>query len=399
MNVRAKAVLEQYRHVLPFLVLLATSLFFQASVQRIVFYLSVPFFLWTLWQFRDEAVAFVKTKAFALLVLYLGYFTASYFWSGESDEEFGKLIRNVVGIGLFTATLGIVLARTHTSRCFPMYMVWACAAYCLLACFMWYGVDAHRFGTRLAAMGRYVNPIHFAMLISFATLLVVAWWMTNRDQFVRGTCFVAFFVFIIILSQTRTACVSLMLCVLVLGLLGHVRLALVLSGLAALALVVAYFAWDNLFQNMVGRTDSFRLSIWHEAIDGVKEKPVFGHGIGAAPKFLPHADDSKAGWESPHNVLIGHTYHGGAVGLGIFLCLAAYMAFVPLRDYWQARRANLPVDFLTVFTLLAVVYMLCASQLNFAHFIKNVHIQWLVFWVPFSCVVALELRRRHAPAH
>ncbi len=399
MNARVQAVLEQYRHVLPFLVVLASSLFFQASIQRIVFYLCVPFFIWTLWQFREEAVTFVKTKAFALLALYLGYFTASYFWSGDADEEFCKLIRNVVGIGLLTATLAVVMARTHTSRCFPMYMVWACAAYCLLACFMWYGVDAHRFGSRLAAMGRYVNPIHFAFLISFATLIVVSWWMTNRDQFVRGTCFVAFFVFIIILSQTRTACVGLAICVLTLGALGYFRVALALAGLSALALIVAYFTWDDLFENMVGRTDSFRLSIWQEAIDAVKEKPFIGHGIASTPSFLPNVNDAKAGWESPHNVLIGHAYHGGAVGLGIFLLLAAYMVFVPLRNYLQARCENRPVDFLTIFTLLSVVYMLCASQFNFAHFIKNVHIQWLVFWVPYACVAALELRRKHAPAH
>lgn len=399
MNARVQEMLVQYRHVLPFLFLLAASLFFQASIQRIVFYVCVPFFVWTLWQFRDEAKAFVKTKAFALMALYLGYFTVSYFWSVERDEEFIKLIRNVVGIGLFTATLAVVVARTHTSRCFPMYLVWACAAYCLLACFMWYGVEGKHFGKRLLAMGRYINPIHFAFLISFATLIVVSWWMTNRDQIVRGMCFVAFFVFIIILSQTRTACVGLAICILALGASGYFRVALAFAGLCAFALIVAYFTWDDLFENMVGRTDSLRLSIWQEAIDAVKQKPLIGHGIASTPAFLPNVEDAKAGWESPHNVLIGHAYHGGVVGLGIFLCIAAYMMFVPLRNYFQARREGRAIDFLTIFTLLSVVYMLCASQFNFAHFIKNVHIQWLVFWVPFACVAALELRRKNAATY
>lgn len=394
MTMRAKDLLAQYRHVLPFLVLLCSSLFFQASIQRIVFYVCVPFFVWTLWQFRTEALSFVKTKAFALLALYLGYFTLSFAWSGDSDEEFSKLIRNVVGIGLFATTLGVVIARTNTTKCFPMYLVWACIAYTTLAAIIWYPVDGNFFNVRLQAWGRYVNPIHMSFLLSFAVLLVVAWWMTYRDKYITGAGLVGLLVFFIILSQTRTAFVALALCVLVVGMLGHFRMAAILIGIAALSAIAAYFCWPTLYTRILGRTDSFRLSIWQEAIEAVLQKPVLGHGIGSVPNFLPDADDPKAGWESPHNVMIGHAYHGGVVGLGIYLSLAAYMFIVPARNFWQARKAKIQVDFLTMFTLLAVVYVFCASQLNFAHFIKNVHIQWLVFWMPYACVAALELRRK-----
>ena len=402
MAARAKELLVQYRHILPFLALLGSSLFFQASIQRIVFYVCVPFFIWTLWTFRKETKSFLKTKAFAFLALYLGYFTLSFVWSDDSGEDFCRLIRNVVGIGLFTATLGIVISRPQTSKCFPMHMVWVCLAYTVLAAVTWYPIEGNFFNVRLQAWGRYVNPIHLSFLLSFALLLVVAWWMTYHNKYLSGAGLAVLLVFFIILSQTRTAFVALALCVLIVGMLGHFRMAAILIGITIVAAIGAYFCWPTLFTRISGRADSYRFSIWQEAIDAVMHKPIFGHGIASVPNFLPDADDPKAGWESPHNVLIGHAYHGGAVGLGTYLFLAAYMFFVPARNFWQARRANMKVDFLTMFTLLAVVFSFCASQLNFAHFIKNVHIQWLVFWVPFACVAALELRRRerdYAPAH
>lgn len=403
MGARLNSLVHQYRHLLPFLALLVSSLFFQAAVQRIVFYICVPFFISSLWMYKDTVGALLKTKACTLIGVYLGYFTLSYFWGSEgSIEDFSRLIRNVIGIGLFTSTLAIVLVRTKEDPHFPMLLVYACLAYGAAAAAAFYGIERRPLDDRLEAWGRYINPIHLSLLFSFAVIIVTARWMHFRDKKMLSVIVALLLSTLILLTQTRTAFVGIAMCVVVIGFLGHIRLLLVLAGLAIVAAIGIHFAWPSLAETMIDRADSYRLIIWHEALTAFMEKPVFGHGIGDVPRFFSEADDFKAGWESPHNTLIGHAYHGGIIGLTVYLALVLYMFWIPARALLSARRTHAESCFLTVFTLLAVVYGFFASQFNFAHYIKNVHIQWLVFWVPLACVIALELRekeRGHAPAH
>ena len=226
-------------------------------------------------------------------------------------------------------------------------------------------------------------------ILAFACLGLNGRW---KDILLRCGLVLAL-LFFIALAQTRSAYVGLALCIALLTVLGHARYALVLCVFGAICAAVAYVIWGNSFIDMGQRLDSFRFEIWGEALKGIEERPLFGHGIITDPSFLPENRHSKGGWESTHSVYVGHAYSGGVAGLLIFLTMISNMAWICLSRWWHERRER-NVRYMTLFACLILCFTLTSGLFVFTTYVVNVHIHWLVFWAPFAVLWAMEAQDR-----
>lgn len=86
-------------------------------------------------------------------------------------------------------------------------------------------------------------------------------------------------------------------------------------------------------------TGSGRLYIWNETLDLVKERPLFGYGLGTLIYQFPHysIDARAALWDEntitdkPHSMYIGWLYGTGVIGLLSALALVVLSVFKPVR--------------------------------------------------------------------
>lgn len=397
------------RLALPFFIVFLTSLFLPTASNRIVFYLAAPILLYQLYLHRADLKPYLQTWSFRFLVFYLGYFFFTIFWSEQfSLARLGKHLRDVSSIAVFVTAFAVLIPKVSLPRKLPLYFAGICALWGIAAAANFYGLLGNEGGSRLTGFGRYENSIHMALLFSIALIALLSLWISHKVGCPRQkglmSGIIVVLLFLIALTQTRSAYLALLVCMGFLFLIGHMRYALPVLAAAVIGVTCMYFASDSYMEMFSGRLDSNRFQIWEEALDGIAEQPVIGHGLATEPKFFNDSPDLKRGWKSTHNVLLGHAYVGGVIGLLAFLGLAANMVRVAVRRYRYERSCRECLTYATIFTCLTICFGLTASLTNFSHYVVGVHIQWLVFWVPFSLAWIIEARGRNlkeqdAPAY
>jgi O-antigen ligase len=378
-----------------FIILLLTSFFLSAASHRIIFYVLAPYMAFTLYQQRNELGPLFKTKSFLILCGYLSYFSLSFFWSIDTDvETFLKVLRDVAGILLFSLTMAFAIPKISFSPKTPVYFALACLLFAVASALVHYSVESREISYRMAALGRYENSIYFSILMCFAVLSLLALEFKGgwRDVSLR-IILVALLLLFVGLSQTRSTLVALVGCIVFLAFLGRPKNALILSAVFVPCVALVFFLWDFSFMGMFSRLDAFRLTIWSEAIEGIKAHPWLGHGISTEPKFALEIPNSEGGWKSTHNVFLGHQYTGGVPGLIIYILMIFNMSWVLLKR-WLKERANKSLSYVLVFTALIFCFSMIMSLFVFTHYITNLHIHWLIFWTPFAIIWSMEAASR-----
>ncbi len=98
--------------------------------------------------------------------------------------------------------------------------------------------------------------------------------------------------------------------------------ALLLSGLVVSGILIKSFSW--LIQNVLHKsaTISGRTEIWELAIEKIKEKPIFGHGMYNNGNFVywGYTGGEKSLWQA-HNQWLQLLFDGGIVTTVIFIAL------------------------------------------------------------------------------
>ena len=375
---------QDFSRALPFIVLFVFALFLPSAAHRIVFYALTPVFAYFV--YKQDFRPYIRTYSFGFLVAYILYFSSSPLWSGSEDTfEILKFARNGFCILLFAAAL---VASMPAMQRLPKNLALVLSGIVLLygvwllftAAFTGQSMTVYR----LEGIGRYQNTIHFSFLLSLMVLWLVSLGKlaTRTYEYARlGLIFV--FMFFISLTKARSAFIALAGCVGLLGVLGKVRVAATLFGFAVVGALLSFVVWDFSWSDIVSRSDNYRFGIWKEAYTEILQKPLLGHGVNAEPGFNANDVQSK-GWESTHNVFLGHGYTGGFIGLALFTLLFGNMFLQSFLAFYKNKSS------LTQLACMSVCYALFAGLFNFSHFVVGVHIQWLVFWMPFALTWYLE---------
>jgi O-antigen ligase len=118
-------------------------------------------------------------------------------------------------------------------------------------------------------------------------------------------------------------------------------------GLALLAIPVALFAFVALFMTsgVVDRLerigDDGRFAVFGQAVEGIRDRPLLGHGAGAFPEaFRPYAPAEYAfvDWPQAHNSYLENAFEFGLPAAAVFYLVLALVGWRLLRGVLTRRR-------------------------------------------------------------
>ena len=123
--------------------------------------------------------------------------------------------------------------------------------------------------------------------------------------------------------------------------------------------------WGRLFE----RGSSSRLMIWNQAVDLIKEKPVFGHGIASKFYYKNEIGDYNS---HPHSIYLGTLVQLGGFGLSLLLSLGLYAFYLCVKGVTGNRKYIL-IAWLTAGGVFGL------TDMN--GYYVNLSLEWLMSWL------------------
>jgi O-antigen ligase len=252
---------------------------------------------------------------------------------------------------------------------------------------IWWYYQDHSFPMdRLKAIGQLQHSGFAAILYGLVGLyhFIATPRLTSTNAWHRwlpGTLAACMGLAVIILAQSRGGLVALSVVLLLGGILSRQKRFLVSLVLVALSLMVMAFLWSDEILTMAtrGSWDAYRLDIWRQALDLIKQAPLLGHGLlgrsAISTDSIPITH--------PHNILLSTLLYGGMLAGSLLLLLIVLV----LRQGWQswAMEQDLKPLLLTVFGL---TYLMTDGYRLISNPVPN----WVYFWLPVIWAISRELR-------
>jgi O-antigen ligase len=395
-----------------YVVLLPGFLFLTTAQHRAVFYLSLICGL--VYLVRSDAVAAVvrdNKRLLALALLFLGYNSLSMLWSPVLDaEHIFSAIKIPVFIAVFCLTAACAIRR-QPALAYLSERVYILAALLVGAFVLFSQFDYRAFlggevgyDLRLHGLGRAENSNIFGMFIAVALLLClfptrpaaatgpvgkalhILGWMNNVKT---EMALAVFFAVCLLLTGWRGGMIAALAAIALTSLLQGRKKQIVLCLLVFAAGGLVLLTVPDIWHNLVMRGDTYRFEIWAQALDLIRQAPVFGHGIGAEYKFTIQTQP-QAPQSSTHNIFLGTLLYGGAAGLLILLVFAAYTAYRALR---LGRNTGVWLPF-ALLCFGAVTLQVSGHTL-----FLNLNKEWWLSWVPLTYLLSFVLPARQAVPH
>lgn len=319
-----------------------------------------------------------RQPLFLAAALYLTYLLISAFWS--EPMEWFRLGQK------FTISVYIVsfLAITHFlvnwdvrqfERMLRLCVLFA-ALSALVSILVFY--REHPFPvTRLEGIGALSNVNIFANVYGIFALLAMSFSL-KAERLSHKALFLAavgLFVCFAWFGQSRTALVSMLIALMALaGLTSGERRGLYTVILVAEAGMLLLLFPDVVEQALL-RGQGLRPLIWAQVWEEARAAPIFGHGLISEIAV----ESGRNIFETAHNAYLQVLWHGGAIGLGLFLLLLA----IAFRSAWT--HAHQQRDY-TPFCML--LFTACIMMTGVDTLIARPRDQWMVFWFPLALLLA-----------
>lgn len=315
-------------------------------------------------------LAFIAFSAWALL---------SIAWS-DTDESVHTLIkRPLYIIMLFIACA--LMARNNCSRLLAAIYL---AALVMIPITGYSLIDfAHNYseGARLIGSGALDNPLLSSHLFGFFCILWLGWAMTAspRNSLLALPPLVLLFMALLAtgsrtpLVATAVACMWMVVCC-------WNKRAMLLSAISvgiASCLLLLYP------ESILNRGTSYRLDIWHLALEQIWLRPIIGHGFDASHSFFTPALGFPL--SEPHSFFLGVLFYTGLVG---GLC----WLFMHASALWICWRRRSDVCFMIAGAL--VLYGLGAGLTEGGGILPRPKEHWLLTWIPLAWVATLSIGRQ-----
>jgi O-antigen ligase len=121
------------------------------------------------------------------------------------------------------------------------------------------------------------------------------------------------------------------------------------------------------------RGTSHRLEVWSKTLDLIRERPIFGHGLGAQM----HMQMQDVLITFPHDLYLSLLYYSGAVGLLIFIALSVVLA----GRLWRSWDSEAPW-----LASMGIAVML-GGLTDLGQVTKGPGPMWLILWVPVGLML------------
>ncbi len=376
--------------LLPALLLYVASAFVlpKGNGNAIVFYIAVlPCLLAVLaarpqipW--RDPAVALSVG-----LVVWSGL---TLLWGEGGLHRAGQFAADAVAtLGLVLAmalTLGNPTAREKLARI--LVVLGGANAFIAIA----WSLATHSADTRLHGWGNTMHAILGAMVMATAYLTALARGLSGRHARWPNLAAALVMGIFILMTESRGPILGAGVATMFLCAAGawRWRALAALAGLAAAWYALPHTVREHGTQALVRRGTSHRLEIWTRTLTLVRDHPLIGHGLGAQM----HLQMGDVLATFPHDLYLSLLYYSGAIGLLLFLALAAVLAARLLRA-WDADAPWLAALGIAV---------LLGGLTDLGQVTKGPGPMWLILWIPVGLMIgwwqshAAAVRSAAAPA-
>ena len=367
---------------------LASFFFLGPTSQKTLFYLVVA--APSIILFADFRRLLQEEQRISVLValIFLAYFSSSALWSVDGRVANGLKLALCI-ICLMLAVHSTMSMRNDSGTLVRHFIliVGACAvcAYLFMIAGKTLGASGYsamvseRLSLRALSGWGDNNPINSAMYIGLVPL--AAWWSFDKSRPLAkiGLLFlIASGMAIMFLTKSRGPLLSLTVTLFLISALRRNKDDLILWGVIVSSSIAAVLSFD-LIPLIVDRATSpnYRLGIWMNAIELIKQNLFFGQGLGDSADIALSIDNSDVVIVSHSHSSILETFRvGGIVGGLLFLAmLVSITCRLPEKNSERC-----------FFVFWLVFGLLCLSTNGRIPLIRP-SIEWFAFWVPLFFVV------------
>jgi len=384
---------DHLKRALPFLLLLAYGIFicgyfiFQDYSDHYRFFARFVFPL-GLFVFFSSLRDLWKQPIFQLVIAYLGYLLLSGFWSDPLDwYRLGQ--KSTISIYLLSF-IAITHYLVHWNRSLYERMLQLCVVIAgvaaLTSLVIFYREHAFP-GTRLVGTGSLTNINEFSNMYGIFALLAMGFALQTQ-QFVHKLLFlvtIGVFISIAWFGQSRTAFVSMIIALLALtGLMLKEKRGLLSIAILAVSVGALVLLFPDPVEQALHRGQGLRPQIWSGVWEQARSAPIAGHGL------ISQVSVNAGGhtFETVHNAYLQVFWHGGIIGLSLFLILLG----VVFRNAWSRGRQQ---GEFTVFCMF--LFTACTMMTGVDTLIERPRDQWMLFWFPLALLLSCLSTARTRP--
>ncbi|MBI4779627.1 O-antigen ligase family protein [Candidatus Falkowbacteria bacterium] len=250
--------------------------------------------------------------------------------------------------------------------------------------------------------GTFAHPNLFAYYLLLPLALALYLFLSNNKKQVNNILYFLFSIFLIIilgLTFTRGAWLSFLIIVAVIGVFRY--RALLIAAMIFMALAYFLIAPINYRVNdlVSGRSDSsieWRLNLWNDAKEYVKNKPWLGYGAGVASDLILDKRGEQFGSSDPHNDYLKIAIENGLIGLLAYASLIAGLFINLIKKYSTAGQTRFKTLILTTIGLSIAFYIMSAAD----NILRNTALMWS-FWALIGAIMAVKIpaiiKNEHRP--
>ena len=213
----------------------------------------------------------------------------------------------------------------------------------------------------------YIGP----RIIALLGIVLISWYFTRLYRGMPHSWVpISVWLGVIILSDSRTAsAVAVFLLLLVTLLKAWHRRSGILPAVGLVFFVaagtaVAFSRIPQFREHMlsgdtghVGINVNGRVEAWQMVVASARESPIVGKGVGSSGALLASL---LAGFDHPHNDYLRIWHDLGLIGLGLFVLTLVSWASILARAWYRAEKQGVPVDYMELAGLLALLSMMLA---------------------------------------
>lgn len=308
--------------------------------------------------FKSSATEWIRLLNLSALFL-LGYLLT------ETAKDLTNIIRIIIYSTLIPTAFAFYQFFTKTGMSIPLE-----------------GIHNRIFGTFA-----HPNLLAFYLVIPIVLALMI-FLLGNKREVVNiiATLMLVIMVIILILTYTRGAWLAFILAIMAITLFRFrwVFVGFIIFLLATYAVVapIRHRVNDLVRLNPYGSIQ-WRIDLWRDSINYVKEKPALGFGTGTSHQVILEKRGEERGSPDPHNDYLKILLENGLAGILSYLLLIISLLATLYQRYIKTDKPNLKTLLLATICLSLSLYAMSFSD----NIIRNTALQW-IFWCLAGAVLA-----------
>ncbi|MDD3036211.1 MAG: O-antigen ligase family protein [Candidatus Saccharimonadaceae bacterium] len=240
--------------------------------------------------------------------------------------------------------------------------------------------------------GTFAHPNLFAYYLLLPLALSLYLFLSGNKKQINNILYFLFAIFLVIilgLTFTRGAWLSFLIIMAIVGVFRYRPLlvgAIVFAALAYFLVEPINYRVNDLIANRSDTSIEWRLNLWNDAKEYVKEKPWLGYGAGVASDLILDKRGEQFGSSDPHNDYLKIASENGLIGLLAYLSLIVSLFINLIKKYSAVGRTQFKTLILLAIGLAISFYVMSAAD----NIIRNTALQWS-FWALMGAIFAIDI--------